>query len=203
MSHGGLSPPKKFGFQTSWQPNQTSDLLQIHKTETYPPNWHIRTDNNTAGHKLYTENPSKPTTRGLHVHVSEDCKTGYISSTVPHYWRPTTHSLMTPNLNVSCQAVPQLCKVPLASSGSRHHSHTDRNYTSYILAHQLPKTKTDTALQLQDDTKQSSSISKETHSNKAWHHCIQEQTTYEVTRGQSWRSALFTATNSNIYCKEW
>jgi hypothetical protein len=95
---------------------------------------------------------NKPTTCGLHVHVSEDCKTGYISSTVPYYWRPTTHSLMRPNLNLSCQAVPQLRKVPLASSRSRHHSHTDRHYTSYVLAQQLPKKKTDTALQLQADT---------------------------------------------------
>lgn len=131
-----------------------------------PPNCHIARDENTADHKRCTENPSKPTTCGLQVHVSEDRKTGYISLTVPYYWRPTTHSLMRPILNLSCQAVPQLCKVPLASSRSKHHSHTDRHYTSYILAHQLPKLKTDTALQLQADTKESSSTSKETHSNK-------------------------------------
>jgi hypothetical protein len=119
----------------------------------YPPNWHIATDENTAGHKECIEKPSKPTTCGLHIHVSEDCKTGYISSTVPYYWRPTTHSLMRSNLNLSCQVVPQLCKVPLASSRSRHHSHTDRHYASYVLAHQLPKVQTDAALQLQADTK--------------------------------------------------
>jgi hypothetical protein len=79
-------------------------------------NWHTATDENTAGHKGCIENPSKPTTCGLHVHVLENCKTGYISSTVPYYWRPVTHSLMRPNLNLSCQAVPQLCEVSLASS---------------------------------------------------------------------------------------
>ena len=149
----------------------------------FPTNWHIATDENTGGHKGCIENPSKPTTCGLHIHVSEECKTGYISSTVPYYWRPTTCSLNRTKLNLSHQAMPQLHKASLASRGSRYHSHIDRHYTSYVLAHQLPNMKTDTALQLQADTKQSSSTSKETHSDKAREHCIQKQITYEVTRG--------------------
>jgi hypothetical protein len=103
--------------------------------EMFPPNWHIATDENTAGHKGCTENPSKPITCGLQVHVSEECKTGYISSTVPYYWRPTTYSLMRTNLNLSCQAVPQLCKVSLASSRSSHHSHTLTDTTQVIFWH--------------------------------------------------------------------
>jgi len=117
--------------------------------ELFSPGQDIAIDESTIGFKgriiFKTYNPQKPTKWGMRVYTVADSKTGYIVGFVPYFGKPTTDSLIRPELPFTSRIVLHLMqKVENDCGAQGRHVYTDRFYTGPDLAAELLRKKTHT-----------------------------------------------------------
>lgn len=110
--------------------------------EMFSPKEDISIDESTIGFKgriiFKMYNPQKPTKWGIRVYTVADSATGYIVGFVPYFGKPTTDSLVRPELPFTSRIVLHLMQKLQSDCGAKgRHVFTDRFYTSPNLASEL------------------------------------------------------------------